>query len=80
MSRIREVADAEDDPVLTEVFDLERSNFGGVLNTSKVLAHCPQILQAAKKLGAAIERSDLLPSSLRSLVYLRVAILNGCPF
>jgi len=47
---------------------------------TKVLAHYPPILQAAKNLSAAIERSGHLDSQLHALVYLRVALINGCPF
>jgi alkylhydroperoxidase family enzyme len=35
---------------------------------------------AAKRLGAAVEASNLLPAQLRALIYLRVASINGCPF
>jgi alkylhydroperoxidase family enzyme len=44
------------------------------------MAHCPPIMLAAKRLSAAVEKSNLLPAQLRALVYLRVATLNGCPF
>lgn len=80
MPRVREISEAGHNPALIEIFDRERSHFGDVLNTTKVMAHCPPILQAAKEFGAAIEKSGLLPASLRPLVYLRVATLNGCPF
>ena len=80
MPRVREIDDAGDDPILTDLFAKEREVFGDLLNTPKVLAHCPPILRAAKQLGASIERSGRLPSSLLPLVYLRVALINGCPF
>lgn len=80
MPRVREVEEPGDDPVLTELFQREREAFGGLLNTTKVLAHCPPILKAAKQLGAALERSGRLSARLLALVYLRVALLNGCPF
>jgi alkylhydroperoxidase family enzyme len=78
--RVREIEDDGGDPVLKELFDKEREIFGGVLNTTKVLAHCPPILRAAKLLGASIEQSGQLPKDLLPLVYLRVASINGCPF
>ena len=53
---------------------------GDVLNPSKVMAHCPPILRAAKLLGASIAQSGTLPKGLASLVSLRVAAINGCPF
>jgi alkylhydroperoxidase family enzyme len=80
MLRVREIEEAGGDPVLTGIFDKEREAFGDLLNPTKVMAHCPPILQAAKALGAAIEKSGKLPAGLLPLVYLRVATLNGCPF
>jgi alkylhydroperoxidase family enzyme len=80
MPRVREIEDDGGDPILAELFAKERDVFGAVLNTTKVFAHCPPILKAAKQLSASIERSGLLPAPLLPLVYLRVALINGCPF
>ena len=80
MPRVREIDDAGQDGTLREIFDKERAAFGDLLNPTKVLAHCPPILRAAKLLGASIEQSGKLPKSLLPIVYLRVATLNGCPF
>ena len=80
MPRVSEIEEDGGDPILKELFDKERAVFGGVLNTTKVMAHCPPILRAAKLLGASIEQSGQLPKALVSLVSLRVAAINGCPF
>jgi alkylhydroperoxidase family enzyme len=80
MPRVREIENDGGDPTLKDLFARETEVFGGLLNTTKVLAHCPPILKAAKQLGASIERSGLLPADLLPLVYLRVALINGCPF
>ena len=80
MPRVREIEDAGEDPTLRELFERERGVFGSLLNTTKVLAHCPPILKAAKQLGASIEKSGRLPAPLLPLIYLRVALINGCPF
>jgi alkylhydroperoxidase family enzyme len=80
MPRVREIEDAGDDPVLQEVFRKEKDTFGFLLNTTKVQAHTPGIMQAAKQLSAAVDRSGLLAKELLALVYLRVALTNGCPF
>jgi len=80
MPRVREIEDAGGDPILTDIFAKEREAFGDLLNPTKVMAHCPPILRAAKMLGASIEQSGQLPKSLLPLVYLRVASINGCPF
>jgi alkylhydroperoxidase family enzyme len=80
MPRVREIDDDGGEPTLREVFAREREMFGGLLNSTKVLAHCPPILKAAKQLSAALEKSGQLPPELLPLVYLRVALINGCPF
>ena len=80
MPRVREIEEDGGDPILKEMFARERELFGSLLNTTKVYAHCPPILRAAKQLSASIEKSGLLPASLVPLVYLRVALINGCPF
>ena len=80
MPRVREIEDDGGDPILQEMFQKERDAFGYVLNTTKVMAHTPVILRAAKRLAAAVDRSGLLPKGLLPLVYLRVALINGCPF
>ena len=80
MPRVREITDAGSDPVLSEIFAKERAAFGEPLNPTRVMAHCPPILRAAKMLGASIEQSGQLPKALLPLVYLRVASINGCPF
>lgn len=80
MPRVREIEDAGGNEILTDLFGKERAAFGGLLNPTKVMAHCPPILRAAKQLGAAIAESGQLPAALLPLVYLRVASINGCPF
>lgn len=80
MPRVGEIEADGGDPVLREVFAKEREVFGALLNPTKVLAHCPPILKAAKQLSGAVERSGLLDPELRALVCLRVALINGCPF
>jgi len=80
MPRVREIEDDGGDPTLAQVFEKEREIFGGLLNSTKVMAHCPPILRAAKLLGASIEQSGQLPKALLPLIYLRVASINGCPF
>ena len=80
MPRVTEIDDDRGDPILKELFAKEREIFGAVLNTTKVYAHCPPVLKAAKQLSQSIEKSGLLPAALLPLVYLRVALINGCPF
>lgn len=80
MPRVREIDDPGDDALLKEVFARDHDIFGFLLNTTKVQAHCPPILKAAKQLSAALEKSGRLPGELVALICLRVAQINGCPF
>jgi alkylhydroperoxidase family enzyme len=80
MPRVTEIDADGGDATLKEVFDRERAAMGDLLNPTKVLAHCPPILAAAKALGASIAQSGQLPAALLPLIYLRVAAINGCPF
>lgn len=80
MPRVKEINDAGGDPILEELFARERAAYGDLLNPTKVMAHCPPILRAAKQLGASIAQSGTLPKGLAELVSLRVAAINGCPF
>jgi len=80
MPRVSEITDDGGDPVLKPVFDRQRDLFGGILNPTRVLAHCPPILRAVGAMGQAIEQSGQLPKGLVPLIYLRVATINGCPF
>jgi len=80
MPRVPEIDRPDDDPILKETWTKEQETFGFVLNTTKVQAHTPGIMKAAKQLSAAVDRSGLLPRDLLPLVYLRVALINGCPF
>ncbi|MCC7484719.1 MAG: hypothetical protein IT529_06980 [Burkholderiales bacterium] len=75
-----EITDDGGDPVLKPIFDRQRETFGDLLNPTKVMAHCPPILQAAQQLGRSFEQSGKLPKGMLPLIYLRVASINGCPF
>jgi hypothetical protein len=63
MPRVREIEEPGDDPILNETFARERELFGAVLNPTKVQAHTPGIMKAAKQLSLAVERSGLLPAT-----------------
>ncbi|MGH7028823.1 MAG: hypothetical protein ACREEZ_00190 [Stellaceae bacterium] len=80
MARIPEIEEERQDPILKQIFEAEREGFGGLLNTTKIMAHCPPILAAIKALGRSIGQSGLLPKTLPALVSLRVSSINGCPF
>lgn len=80
MPRVSEIDSDRGDPTLQPIFAREGELFGGPLNTTRIYAHRPPVLKAMKDMAEAIERGGLIDAQLRSLVYLRVALLNGCPF
>jgi alkylhydroperoxidase family enzyme len=80
MPRVKEITNDGDDPILQVEFATERAMFGDVLHPTRVMAHCPPILRAAKRFYAAFDQSGQLPMALLALVYVRVATLNGCSF
>ncbi|MGB7180953.1 MAG: hypothetical protein WA888_12265 [Burkholderiaceae bacterium] len=80
MPRVSEVTQHNEDPILKPLFEAECSQYGGLLNPTRVLAHCPPILKAAKQFYASFPASGLVPASLHALVHVRVASINGCPF
>ena len=80
MPRVTEITQAGADPILEPAFAAERELFGDLLNPTRVLAHCPPVLRAAKQLYGSFDESGLLPPALLALVYTRVATINGCPF
>jgi alkylhydroperoxidase family enzyme len=80
MPRVSEIEDDRGESTLQPIFTKERELFGAPLNTTKIYAHRPTVLKAMKDMADAIERSGLVDTQLRSLVYLKVALINGCPF
>jgi alkylhydroperoxidase family enzyme len=80
MPRVTEIETDGGDPTLQPIFAQDGKLFGGPLNPTKVYAHRPPVLKAMRDMAAAIERGGLIGAELRQLVYLRVALLNGCPF
>ena len=44
MPRISEITDPGGDPILEIAFEQERLMSGGVLNPTKMAAHCPSVL------------------------------------
>jgi alkylhydroperoxidase family enzyme len=63
-------------PIFQRSLDL----FGRVITPNLVMAHRPEILLAAAKLGQAISASTVVEGRLKTLVSVRAAQLVGCPF
>lgn len=80
MERIRPLQQHEADESIRSAYDRDMKYFGQILNPTGVLAYRPQVLTAARALGASVGQGGVLEPSLRTLVCVRVASLVGCPF
>lgn len=67
-------------PPVAKMMRGQQDAFGYVFNATKMLGYCPGIAEASTSMGLAIDRSGHIEASLRYLLYVRVAGLNGCPF
>jgi hypothetical protein len=61
-------------------YDRDVERYGAVLNNTKLYAHNPLVLRAMKGFAAAFAETNSLPLGQKSLIRVRVAGLNGCPF
>jgi len=80
MDRIKPLDRDEAHPDAQPFFDQDVRAFGLVLNPTRILAHRPPILAAARGLSRSVAKEATLPAGLRSLVCVRIAMLVGCPF
>ena len=80
MPRIPEVPLPAEDPLARELFEAQEKEHGFVFNTSRIYGRRPTIMRGINQLQEGINASGLLPTALKSLVCVRVAQINGCPF
>ena len=80
MSRVIGIAKEKVAPEIQAAYERQEALYGNPLNTLQVYALRPTILQGTTALAAGIEASGLIEASLKRLVSLKAAIINGCPF
>ncbi|MFC4770190.1 hypothetical protein [Effusibacillus consociatus] len=80
MTRISGVSPESAEGFIREVFDAQLERYGKVLENHKLYARRPSIFQAVRGMWTGLEESGLIPKQLVTLVNMRVANLNGCPF
>jgi hypothetical protein len=80
MDRITSLNRDDAHPDAQPIFDQDERYFGLVLNPTRIMAHRPPILTAARGLSRSVAKDAVLPAGLRALVCVRVATLVGCPF
>ena len=80
MARISGICKGDVTPEVLAVFERQETIYGNALNTLPIYALRPTILQGTNALAAGIEASGLIEDSLKELVSLKAALINGCPF
>jgi alkylhydroperoxidase family enzyme len=80
VSRIAAPPDGALPPAIRQIFADETREHGAPLNPTKVWARHPALFEAYRAFRTAMQQTSLVPLTLRYLVYVRVASLNGCPF
>jgi AhpD family alkylhydroperoxidase len=61
-------------------YETDEQRYGQVLNNTKLYAYNMPVLETMKAVAAGYAKTTALPLSLKSLVRVRIAVLNGCPF
>ena len=80
MARIRGICKGDGTPEVLAAFERQETIYGNALNTLPIYALRPTILQGTTALAAGIEASGLIEDSIKRLVSLEAALINGCPF
>lgn len=80
MPRISEVLPEQAPSEVRALFDRQMEENGFLYNTTKVYAHVPSIMFAASALGNAIRGESHVEQEILSMVNVRAAKINGCPF
>ena len=80
MARIDGVDPLNAPQMIKSLFENQKEQFGGILNSTRVIGLRPTIVDGSNALSAGIEASGLIEPSLRFLVCTKTASINGCPF
>ena len=80
MARLPDLTPDIASATVAEAMHQQEAAFGYVFNSTKLMGYCPDIMAASTGLGQAVDRQGNIEASLRYLLYVRVAGLNGCPF
>ena len=80
MPRIEEVEPESAAPAIAEMLRAQEASFGYMLNATRIMGHCPDITAASGAMGQAVDNEGHIEPSLRYLLNVHVAGLNGCPF
>ena len=80
MARIKGPDIASLDERMQRNFAKQQEQYGQLLESQHIAAHCPPILDAMRSMFGALHKSGQLEAGLRNLLNHHVAIINHCPF
>ena len=80
MARISGISERDRTPEILAISQKQEATYGSSLNPLPILGLRPTILEGTDALAAGIAASGLIEVSLKRLVSLKTAIINGCPF
>jgi alkylhydroperoxidase family enzyme len=78
--RIKGLQIDETAPGVRRLYEKSVERLGSVPLPLTAIAHRPEVAEAATALAAALTRSKLVESRLKTLVCIRAAQIAGCPF
>jgi AhpD family alkylhydroperoxidase len=80
MPRLRPIEKEEASAEALAYYQTDEQRYGQVLNNTKLYAYNLPVLETMKAVAAGYAKTSELPLSLKSLVRVRIAVVNGCPF
>lgn len=80
MPRLEPIEKSDAPPGALPYYELDEERYGKVLNNTKLYAYNLPVLETMKAVVAGYAKTSELPLSLKSLVRVRIALLNDCPF
>lgn len=80
MPRVPPIAKEQAPPEAVAFYEQDEATYGTVLHNTEIYAHSMPVLRAVKGFVAEFKDAQDLPMTLKALVRVRVAKLNGCPF
>lgn len=79
MARVPFVEYEDASPEVQKVYDGQKAAVGKTMTTTKVRAHCPDLLKGIAGMQASQGKSEFAPAELKPLITLLVSRLNECP-
>lgn len=80
MPRLSPIRKTDAPPEALPFYELDEQRYGEVLHNTELYAYNIAVLRAVKGFVAAFAEADTIPLALKSVIRVRVATLNLCPF